>query len=69
MAYHESGAAAKASELLAQAEAMYAEEAPEHGTDDLGSSWYTWLVCELLLEEAKGMAGRHREQDEADQGR
>ena len=31
----------------------FAEEAPEAGVDDLGAEWHDWLICDLLLEEAK----------------
>ena len=53
IAYHESGDNAKAKEVYQRAAERYAEEAPQAGVDDLGSRWHDWLICDLLLEEAK----------------
>ncbi len=61
MAHHERGDQAKAREILAQAEDLYAQEAPEFGVDDPGPGWYSWLICELLLEEAKGKVAGEEE--------
>jgi len=54
MAYHASGDEAKARELLDRATQRYDEEAPRPAEDDLGLSWHEWLICDLLLTEAKG---------------
>ena len=44
----------KASEILQQATQLYAEEAPEAGRQDLGmTAWHGWLICDVLLAEAK----------------
>ncbi len=45
---------AKARETLQRATERYAEVAPEAGRTDLGSSsWHGWLICDVLLTEAK----------------
>ncbi len=53
IAYHKSGEEAKAKEVYELATERFAEEAPEAGVEDLGSAWPDWLICDLLLEEAK----------------
>jgi tetratricopeptide (TPR) repeat protein len=53
IAYHQTGKAAKAKEIYEQAMELYSEEAPESGMEDLGRSWHDWLICDLLLEEAR----------------
>jgi tetratricopeptide (TPR) repeat protein len=65
MAHQESGKAAKARELLDQADELYAAEGPKFGVDDGHPNWYDWLICELLLEEAKEKIVVEEEQDHA----
>jgi Tfp pilus assembly protein PilF len=53
IAYHEGGNHDKANEVYQRATERYAAEAPKAGIEDLGSSWHDWLICDLLLDEAK----------------
>jgi tetratricopeptide (TPR) repeat protein len=53
IAYHQSGDQTKAKQVYQQATERYAAEAPQAGSDDLGASWTDWLICDLLLDEAK----------------
>ena len=64
MAYQDSGKGVKARDTLQLAIERYSEKAPKPGVEDLGSAWCDWLICELLLEEAKGKIDRDGEQNE-----
>jgi hypothetical protein len=66
MAYEESDDHAKAQELLGQAEEHFAENAPKLGVEDGTDRWCDWLICQLLLEEAREKVAGDGEQDEAD---
>lgn len=61
MAYYESDEQTKAREMLDRAVEVFAEEAPQSGVDDPSSGWQSWLVCELLLDEARSRIGGDKE--------
>jgi tetratricopeptide (TPR) repeat protein len=54
----------KAQELLSQAEEHFAEDAPRFGVEDGTDRWCDWLICQLLLEEAKEKVAGAGEPDE-----
>ncbi len=44
---------ALAHETLKRATELYAAAAPKAGSEDLGTNWHAWLICDVLLTEAR----------------